>query len=825
VSSRAFRIVKRGVRIKALLEGGQDGRFEFRPAQEYEPIEPERVFAVDSESLTAGGQLRTLLTTLRFHDSDKAIETPDGRDMLEKLCATVCARFGIKAGHPSDTKQRPRRRRPGSRRSRDGRKKTIPPVLSVWFNLAYDFGRLASDRHEVLRSVLAGADSYRVRISARYELEVSRMNFGSSSSFEWFIRDLHEKTIVRLLGIDLTGYWKTSLASAAKALGIVEKVDLEKMFGTKPEEFFRRHRESFSAEEWRLFRDEYALGDVETTLELYHRTVDLLRTVDARVVRRTGVIPPSAPGAAARIVFAGAFDAHPELRKECGGPGCWERAPQWADQMGCDSYFGGNVFSTAPGVHSRMISLDIKSAYPYALACLPDPVTARYEYIKERNGFDVREWRGLFGVLYIDGEGLDDLHPPFRQHDAERKRLRYVSGVFEDRAVTIPEIVMGVLSGALRVDRIRRGVVMHGAPEKSFLRSGMVKFFGIKNDPTREKPLRDMAKLLANATYGKLVEVNASDYSLAEDLPIPRFLEGAKVASTLARIYAENGADELGPDDYAGEGIQQADQVRRIFAENMRGLPEEDRGGNAILAYVDALRAAGVEASKELVSVGDFMRANTRYRCGQYFMPLCASLVTGLTSATVRLLARCLGALQGDTDSVHVVLPEGAACRADQPASELGLPGWDRFERLLADAGYGQRVPEVPELGQWFCESPGPSVESVLARPKVYSHLFADGSLKQAKHGFSKWPDSKRELHTMLRHFTLKGSATYTTKPAPRKLRAAGLTDQQVGEFIANEVTLVLAPDPNTWRDEHGNVRWLDFDGYRLARAGPLAAE
>lgn len=822
MSARSYRIVKNGVVVRARLEGGQDGSFSFREVKEYEPIDPRRVIAIDTESLKSGGQLRTLLTTVRFHDGGSAIETPDGRDMLEKLCEQVSDRFGEPAGHPSDTKQRPSKHRNGSRRSRDGRRRTVDPVLSVWFNLAYDFGRLAADRPEVLRSVVAGADSYRLKLSERFELEVAKMHFGSSSSFEWYIRDSAKKTIARLIGIDLTGYWKTSLASAAKALGIVEKVDVEKLFGSSPEEFFKRPRESFTPEEWQLFRDEYALGDVETTLELYHRTVELLRTVDRRVVRSTGIIPPSAPGAAARIVFAGAFDQHPELRKENGGPGAWERPPRWVDQLGCQSYFGGRVFCTRPGVHKRMVSLDIKSAYPWATACLPDPVTAIYEPVAAQEGFDVADWRGLFGVLLIDGEGLDDTYPAFRRHDLERRRLRYVTGPFENRAVTIPEIVMGVLSGALRVDRIRKGVIMRGSAETSFLRAGMVRFFGIKNDPSREKAVRDTAKLLANSTYGKLVEVNTSDYSIGENLPVPEFCDGQRVARTIARIFAEKGPAELTDDDFAGETLNQVGYVRRLYAETAKDYQGESRPAECAVLYTTLLRRAKVPTTGKLVSLGRFMLENKRHRCGQYFMPLCASLITGLTSGVVGLLARCLGALQGDTDSVHVVLPEGLTCRKDQPAREIGLPGWDRFEELLAESGYAMQIPEVPELGQWFCESPGPSAESVLARPKVYSHLFDDGSVKQAKHGFSKWPSSKTDLHAMLRSFTIEGTATYTTRAAPRKLRAAVIAGQQVGEFVAGEVRLMLTPDPNTWRDDRGVVRWLTLEGLK-ARGDPLA--
>jgi hypothetical protein len=807
MSTRVFRLIKRGTRVSAVLEGGGDGEFVFTQVPGYEPLGADRVFAVDTESLTRRGRLATLITTIRWHDGDQLIETPEGTGMLARLCAAVSDRYGIPEERASRTKQRVKKYRPGSRRSRDGRRKTIPPVLSVWFNLPYDFGRLAADRPEVLRSVVAGSDSYRVKVSARFEIEIVRLHFGSSASFEWFIRDAEKKTVVRLLGLDLCGYWKTSLKKAAAATGVTPKVDIESRLGP---EWFKTPRERFTDAEWKELCA-YAVGDVATTLELYHATVLLLRDIDARAVRRTGVIPPSAPGAAARVVFARAFDLHPSLRKENGGPGCWPRPRPFADQLGCDSYYGGRVFCTRPGLHTGLITLDIKSAYPYALACLPDPVTAVYEYVRERKpdtGFSVDEWRGKWGVLRIDGYGLDDLHPALRTHDTKNKRLRYLTGPFKNHAATIPEIVIGVLSGALRVDRIREGVLMRGTAETSFLRDGMRAFFAIKNDTSKAKALRDMAKLLANATYGKLVEVNARDYSIADNFPMNRFLNTAGVSKTLARIYAGTGPDPE-PDDYFGETEPQIARARALYSRALSTIePGERRAGLAVAAYLEALLAAGVphDGSGQLTTVGDFMRTNTRFRCGQYFMPLCASLLTGLTSATVGLMARCLDAWQGDTDSVHVKLPPGVTRHTD-------LPGWARYHELLAAAGYGERIPGAPDLGKWECESSAPTVESVLARPKLYSHKFPDGTYKQAKHGFSRFPTDDAELHRAIGALARGESYSYDTRATPRKLREAVLSGAPVGEFTSRKMTMGLKPDPNTWKDENGIIRWLTLEG------------
>ena len=802
--------MKRGARVRAFLESVNDN-FGFNERPVYETLSRDRIFSADTESLTSDGKLRTLMTTLQHHNSAELLESPSGTGMLVELARSVVNRYGVEEKRPSRTAQRPKREGGG----RDGRRETVPVALSVWYNFPYDIGRLAADRPEILRSVMVGANSYRVPLSDRHEIEVVRMHFGSSSSFEWFVRDHEEGAVARLLGIDLTGYWKTTLRKAAEAAGVTLKKEI-------PQDWYERPREEFSEEEWQLFCD-YGLGDVKTQLELYHATVDLLVNIDARVVTRTGVIPPSAPGAAARIVFAGAFDAHPELKKENGGPGSWDRPPTWADQAGCDAYRGARVFCVVPGITEAMLTLDIKSAYPYVMACLPDPVTTEYRSVKtrtyklEEQGKFAAEFRGRWGVLYIDGEGLDEVYPALREHDLQNRRLRGVYGPFENLAATVPEIVIGVVLGTLRIDRVRGGVIMEGSNRTSFLNAAMSKFFGIKNDKSKAKALRDMAKLLANSTYGKFVEINITEFDVAEDFPMKNFLH-PEVAPTIARLFAARGTVDKG---YFGEKGEQQERVMRSFLNGIRGIADDDpeRGALVILEYTEAMEAAGVDSDGD-TTIGDYMRKHVKHRVGQYFMPLQAAQITGLPSAMVGAAACCLGALQGDTDSVHVPVPKGFVCKKDANARTLNLPGWDDFEAVLRMAGYGEELKEIPDLGQWFCEADAPSSESVLVRPKVYSHRFPDGSHKQAKHGFSKFPrpdvhksvDKKKAaesaLHEAIRELVTEGTLSYMSRKAPRRLRAAVRNGGEVGEFVQSEVELILRQDPNTWKDSEGVVRW-----------------
>jgi hypothetical protein len=146
----------------------------------------------------------------------------------------------------------------------------------------------------------------------------------------------------------------------------------------------------------------------------------------------------------------------------------------------------------------------------------------------------------------------------------------------------------------------------------------------------------------------------------------------------------------------------------------------------------------------------------------------------------------------------------------------------------------GIDVPGMENLGGWELETPTPSVESVLVKPKVYSHRFADGSYKQAVHGFVKYdtPDlealrasalpreekAKRArsikaeaLHQAFSRLLEGLEVTWNTRRSPRKLRQALVQHRTVGEFVSQPVKACHNPDPNTdFRD--GWVHWLDFN-------------
>ena len=832
-----FRAFKRNQVLNVEWKG--DHRFRF--AELSDTIGADRIVGVDTESLMCGGKLTTVLVPMQLHDGPRLLELSPDDNPLEKLFDALW-HLSENEIRPSRSKQRPRRKRQrgnGTSRDRDGRRVTFTPLVTAWYNFGYDFSRLIGENLGFKRAVRYGGDSYRFPVGA-YELEVSRMTFGAAPNFEWFIR--RDKKIIRLVGIDLFGYWKKGLDSAAKALGVGAKREHD-------DDVFSRPREEFTDEQWAEFC-KYACEDAALTRGVYLQTAELLMRVDPRVIRRTGLIPFSTPGASARIAFALAQECHPEIDE-------WERYDAEFDQMGLHAFRAGRSFCHRPGVYRNMASLDVVSMYPYTMSLLPDPVTVRIENV-EPCEFDADRFRGKFGVLIVSGDSLDDLNPAFRVHG--ETKLHYVYGSFTKQVLTIPEVMFGVARGALKVSEVHGGCIMHGTAETSFLRAALVKYFKIKSDhdarieeleaeletaPERAaeinakilecRAMRELGKLFANALFGKLVEINCGNYQ-APAIPIPCFKDNREaLAESYVRLLTEE-PSELSDDYYTGPN---GPAVRETFKTL---LPEGATQVDYVTAYSDALLSNGVAAFDEVVMLSEFVEGYRRNRAGGYFMPLYAAQITGLASAMLATMAATTGALQGDTDSVHIVMPEGMT-----PAELVETPGVDRYFEIAREAGYPNPrmrdgeildgVPGMQNAGVWKVEQKTGSDESILLTTKRYSHRFGT-EYKQAVHTFAKFWHAELELlpkkdakrikskkaeliHEHMRALLNGNAIQYWTKPAPRKIGIAVRMGTTPGEFVRErrDVTPPEA-DPNTWTDEQGFIRWKPFPAVRNAKKG-----
>ena len=790
-------------------------------------ISLDRVFAVDTESTLKEGVLVTDLVPIAWYDETTLIDARDDdkRRVVERFLDEVLTRYGVSSDRPSQTKQRRRRNRgEGDQTKRDGRRSQVPLVVSVWFNLPYDITRLFAETWEV-RAIHAGVDAWNMEVRDGLSIEWLLYMDKSAPQFRWMIRDADRKLVCNLAGIDLTGYWKCSLEAASKSLGGEGKTDIEALVPNVHERPF----ESFTVFEQEARRS-YAIKDVAETAFVYRRTVEELCRIDPRVVNQRGMIPPSAPSAAARLMFERAFDAHPSLST-------WRKPPAWVDQLGCDGYYGGRAFAARPGIYPKggFRILDLKSAYPTVMSILPDPVTAKYRRVRASKRFDVDRFAGRFGVLVVSGECLDSRYPAFRAHDEATTRLRYVAGPFYRHRATIPELVIGVLRGALRIDQVHGGVVVEGSPDKSFLRSSILELYALK-EREKKSPLGLLAKLLMNSAYGKLIEIVMKELRTRTPTPVPAFTSHIHaIAKSMIRldIEPEAPAEAL----FFSTDTDEADTLRRIYAARI------DLG---VVAYAETM--ATVHPFEEGgVTLRDFVRGARSYSTGRYFLPIYASQITGLVSAELGTMAACVDAFCGDTDSVHFL------CDGDPLAHE----GVERYFEIMGKSGYPAPRAGRPEtdiapgctLGRWESDSTSPSVETVIVRPKVYSHRFEEEGgvveYKQALHGFSRYTSPEAEaarkntalsvedrgkeardvrrssLHEDMRRLVLGENVAYVTRPAPRRGRTAAISGEVAGEFVTKRVEVVNPPVFGTEMGEGGYARWLteaELELYRERR-------
>jgi hypothetical protein len=747
---------------------------QYKKCKEHSPLEATRIIGIDTESMRATEDNESIVTlSVQCHTHNTSY-VKDTRDMDTPIVACfdmLWIEYAIPDVKPHVNKQRSKRKReqPHDKRThRDGRINTIPPTLWVFYNLEYDFGRLFRQNRQMIRTITADLDSVRIQVEA-YEIEiVSQLVTGSCPSFEYFVRK--DGYIMRVFGMDIGAYWKGGLGKTAEAILKGEsKVAMDKelfkltlaMFDALPQ----TERDHF----WK-----YASEDARLTREIYLATVDLLVQVEPLVVKRNGIIPPSAPGAAAKIAFSW-------------GPDVWELPPTYIHQAGMNAYTGARVFNRKTQYVENVSVWDIVSAYPHVMTLLPDPATCTYPLVKSKK-FSLEEFKGQWGVVKIKGEGLDPYYPALRLHDEENARLRYIYGKFDNIWTTIPEMVIGVVSGRLRVDTIYTGFFIEGDNADSFLRKFVLEMFRIKAESEKDSPMYLLSKLLMNALYGKLVEVKMSN---------TRSIQGEAATLDVLKIPNLNDRKQEVYSAYAQKG---GDGLVELYDEWYEQYPDT----------TDTIPFFMLFNSMEQVG-----------KAGYYFLPMHGAQITGFVSAKLGLAAYCTIALQGDTDSIFTKQSEG----------------FKEYKRLMDLAGYDC---PMEGLGAFECEIPEAS--GYLVKNKMYAlkytkkckdhkdHAEKDENCKEcmkervklATHGITglvledsvKPVDKSEEKELLMQKYyqliedvCLNSKSVYNARQV-RKLRQAYTQEKVPGVFYQLEREISCKIDPNQRINEQGEKVW-----------------
>jgi len=759
-------------------------RESFKRPKPHTRIDPARVLGVDTETLKSreyGDKERTV--TVQVDHSDPTLnvilEAKDSDYPIKVLFDHLWPLFSTHEQKAAWTKQRPRRARGGEKPHRDGRRQTIDPVVIIIHNLEYDLGRLMRDHPQFKRAALAGDDNVRIMIDD-YEVEIQFLiPFGSAPCFEFFIRRDHR--VMRLIGRDLWGYIKSSLNAIGESLLQMGKAELA-------EGAFLGIYEDMSDEELEEFRT-YAANDALLTRQAYELIITLLIDIEPLVIGPNGLPPVSAPGAAAKMAFSMA------------SADTWNRPSCRVQEIGALTYHGALAFSHRPGFHKNTDGNDVNSMYPHGMTQLPDPCSVEYvdieacKYIHER-------WRGKWGALCVSGEGLDSHFPALRVHDTENTRLRSVFGTFERIWTTIPEVVIGVQSGRLRIDRIHDGIEMVGSNEHSFLKKFVEMVYKIKKDSPKGSPMYLMAKLLLNALYGKLVEVNFERphlEPLARVVPLPRSQNHAY--DDLVHLYI-------------------------------------DKGIGALQEASDELMLAHPDEQDDPVLFGDLFNQHhpKTGKAGYYYLSMYGAQITGFASAKLALAAHCTNAIQGDTDSLFTI----------GDASE----GLARYREIMLAAGY-----DAPEHGLGAFELEVKNGSGYFVKNKVYAirYVVVDKETgkkvekeKVANHGLVHVNTKTDSYYQLIERLYKRGKVSYTPKEVPIPLKTSLARGIEPGLFTSggkppvqhkrrsrkivqahdDEPTLfdsqarkcVVSLDPNMEWNDQGERVWKPFTNADRAR-------
>lgn len=704
---------------------------------ENDPIGADRVIGIDTESLVVGGKLRTVLTpySSTLHTFTQEWPTDEENPILIPLEYTF-AYFSEPIENPSRVKVR----------FEKGARESLSPVLWVFYNLEYDIQRLFSPESPFFRLIRQSNRDITFQIGT-FKFQFAQINpSGSAPSFHLIVT--RDNRAVRIYGMDMWGYWKSGLGNTAKSLNVEsQKEDI-------PSDWFQIPLEQWTFEMWSRFR-QYAGTDAKATRLIYHATAELLGSISRTVFNRNGILPSSAPAAAARMAFGMASE------KE------WRRAPKMFEQMALDGYHGGYVAMLERGKVEGVTVADLHSAYPSAFLLLPDPCRAQYARLPSEKWKQIPDSIRAYGNLgFVRATFTIKSGVRFPSVSEQMKQFTgHQTGRYENFTISLPEL--SVMFDLAQIDEafIHDGFIIHGEYGSSFLRLFVQKLYKIKAEEEesdrKNSALYLAAKLLMNALYGKLIEIHEPDLPALESF-----------TDLIELITMPMTSERLG---------ERKRTMAQYFVDGGMALLQTQSANNS-----EAYRNAGI--APERLQVKELL-SDEMATAGAYFMPIYASLTTAITRAKICICMNTFDAIGGDTDSwFHRLLPGTPAyIRAERWANELctraGVGGLSDHGGLL---GYG--VEMVNGTGY-------------VAGIKQYT-LSADGyKSKLAHHAITDPPgkayaERNEFCSNAVKNLANGEAVTYTTRSKPRRLRESLLSgDGQYGVFVTLERTVTPKAD------------------------------
>lgn len=699
-----------------------------------EPIDESLVYGVDTESFHSINlnRLHTSMVLVSSEEEDVCHEPVVGDSPFHHWINPLFALHSVNESgdnRPANTKLRGT---PGQRRP--GRKAKIPFILCCFYNLEYDIARMflpTSDFFNLARINIEGSKC----IVDGYELEnVHMVLSGSAPHFTFILRK--DGNILKVYGIDLWGYLKNGLGASAKALGIIDKLPVDKSH-------FHIPLEDLTEDQLDELRT-YAKRDSKVTRQLYITLLDFLVKFSPHVVTKKGILPPSAPAAAARIAFG-------DMKNEK-----LPQSPKYAVQLALESYSGGLVFSRVRGPVSDILVGDRNSAYPTMMTLLPDPERVKYNV---GYNMDIEELIGKVGFVRASFDIKSDFIPFITTYDGG-ERSNHAPGRYIEQAISIYELCAGYLVGTISHITIHEAIYLsydEDAVGSGFLHDFIRYFHKVKNDSEKGSAMYLLAKLLMNALYGKLIETRRP-----ESLIIPNFIKNLHVPESWCVHLTDDST----------------------FSTRFTNILFN--GGDGIEELIEDYPPYDYDP---LISI-DNLLVDKVIKAGTYFLPFYASLITAGQRAWMSVYTYFTKAYLADTDSAFSPLSKEEFINALEQANEI-------TSRIgVGNCRIGDQLGDIDielEEGTGY-----------IAGIKQYS-LDGKGKSKNAHHAIvaSAFTDDEhpKELQQLFYHWAVRNLAlnrpfSYPTKSTPIRIRTALLRGSDYGKFESGIRTITPKDDP-----------------------------
>ena len=694
--------------------------------KEHDTLPASRVFGVDTESWYSLqlGELHTGLLGLSSSCTDDLYTIEPGENLFDRLMELP---FPLYADTMKMSKRESATRR---RKKQDGTfasgRANLSSILLVFYNLEYDISRLFAKDSAFFNLARINEEATTCR-EGSYEIENVHMQLtGSAPHFTLIVRKSDQ--VLKVHGLDLWGYLKQGLASSAKAMGVIEKLEIEK-------DFFNLTYEEITEEQW-LEIKEYARRDPKTTRETYLKLLEFLTEFSPFVVTAKGILPPSAPGAAARIAFSG-------LTSEK-----LNQSPEYAVKIALESYAGGLVFSRVRGSVSNLLVGDRTSAYPTMMQLLPDPEKVGYAY---KTNFKVVDLYGKIGFVRATFDNHAKDVPFITTFNGDISN--HATGHYDKQPISIYELLAGVECEQFTNVIIHECVflVFGDEAKKSGIFYDFVDFFfRVKNENEKGSALYLLAKLLMNALYGKLIETRNPDMMI--------------LGTSLRRLKFPISLKEK---------LKKDKGYRRDFFQALTD------GEEKFLMFVETIKPCRKE---KMITLEAIVKEQT-LTAGNYFFPFYASLITAGQRAWTAIYAHHVNAILADTDSAFTLLSE------EQFHDAIG-----RADRITQKIGVG-RCRIGKELGDIDIESKNAS--GFIAGIKQYYLEDAKGNQKIAHHAIQKadCENQKEHFKQAIKNLSEDKPYTYTTKRSPVRLRTALYRKKDFGLFESRENHVIPKDD------------------------------